>query len=62
MGVVRNGHFWQLGSIASLATETTGGDKGRDLTGNSDPTHGAFDFSVHYIARYLYLSIGIPVT
>ena len=26
MRVVRGGHFWQLGSIASLATETTGGD------------------------------------
>ena len=26
MGVVRTGHFWQLGSIASLATETTGGE------------------------------------
>ena len=26
MGVVRSGHFWQLGSIASLATETTGGE------------------------------------
>ena len=26
MGVVLIGHFWQLGSIASLATETTGGD------------------------------------
>ena len=26
MGVVRNGHFWQLGSIASLAIETTGGE------------------------------------
>ena len=25
MRVVRGGHFWQLGSIASLATETTGG-------------------------------------
>ena len=25
MCVVRGGHFWQLGSIASLATETTGG-------------------------------------
>ena len=25
MGVVRSGHLWQLGSIASLATETTGG-------------------------------------
>ena len=25
MGVVRSGHFWQLGSITSLATETTGG-------------------------------------
>ena len=25
MGVVRSGHFWQLGSIASLVTETTGG-------------------------------------
>ena len=24
MRVVRGGHFWQLGSIASLATETTG--------------------------------------
>ena len=24
MGVVRSGHFWQLGSIASLAAETTG--------------------------------------
>ena len=24
MGVARSGHFWQLGSIASLATETTG--------------------------------------
>ena len=24
MGVVRSVHFWQLGSIASLATETTG--------------------------------------
>ena len=23
MGVVRSGHFWQLCSIASLATETT---------------------------------------
>ena len=23
MRVVRDGHFWQLGSIASLATETT---------------------------------------
>ena len=26
MGVVRSGHFCQLGSIASLATETTGGE------------------------------------
>ena len=26
MGVVGSGHFWQLGSIASLATETTGGE------------------------------------
>ena len=26
MGVVRSSHFWQLGSIASLATETTGGE------------------------------------
>ena len=26
MGVVLSGHFWQLGSIASLATETTGGE------------------------------------
>ena len=26
MGVVRSGHFWQLGSIAPLATETTGGE------------------------------------
>ena len=26
MGVMRSGHFWQLGSIASLATETTGGE------------------------------------
>ena len=26
MGAVRSGHFWQLGSIASLATETTGGE------------------------------------
>ena len=26
MGVVHSGHFWQLGSIASLATETTGGE------------------------------------
>ena len=25
MQVVLGGHFWQLGSIASLATETTGG-------------------------------------
>ena len=25
MRVVRGGHFWQLGSIASLATETAGG-------------------------------------
>ena len=25
MSVVRYGHFWQLGSIASLAAETTGG-------------------------------------
>ena len=25
MCVVRGGHFWQLGSIASLATETAGG-------------------------------------
>ena len=25
MRVVRGGHFWQLGSIASPATETTGG-------------------------------------
>ena len=24
MGVVRSGHFWQLGSITSLDTETTG--------------------------------------
>ena len=24
MRVVRGGHFWQLGSIASLATESTG--------------------------------------
>ena len=23
---MRSGHFWQLGSIASLATETTGGE------------------------------------
>ena len=26
MGVVRSDHFWQLGSIASLVTETTGGE------------------------------------
>ena len=26
MGIVRNGHFWQLGSIAQLAAETTGGE------------------------------------
>ena len=26
MGVKRSGHFWQLGSIASPATETTGGE------------------------------------
>ena len=26
MGVVRSGHFWQLGSIASLTTGTTGGE------------------------------------
>ena len=26
MGIVRNGHFWQLGSIAHLAAETTGGE------------------------------------
>ena len=26
MGVVHSSHFWQLGSIASLATETTGGE------------------------------------
>ena len=26
MGVMRSDHFWQLGSIASLATETTGGE------------------------------------
>ena len=24
IGIVRSGHFWQLGSVASLATETTG--------------------------------------
>ena len=24
--IVRGGHFWQLSSIASLATETTGGE------------------------------------
>ena len=26
MGVVHSGHFWRLGSIVSLATETTGGE------------------------------------
>ena len=26
MGVVHSGHFWQLGSMASVATETTGGE------------------------------------
>ena len=26
MGIVRSGHFWQLGSVASLATETTVGE------------------------------------
>ena len=26
MGIVPSGHFWQLSSIASLATETTGGE------------------------------------
>ena len=26
MRVVRGGHFWQFGSIASLATETTDGE------------------------------------
>ena len=26
MRVVHGGHFWQLGSIASLATKTTGGE------------------------------------
>ena len=26
MHVVRGGHFWQFGSIASLATETTDGE------------------------------------
>ena len=33
-----------------------GGDKGWDLTGNSDPTHGAFDFSLYYIPQYTYSS------
>ena len=27
MRVVRGGHLWQFGSIASLATETTDGEK-----------------------------------
>ena len=37
-------------------SETTerGGGKGGDLTGNSDPTHGAFDLSVYYIPWYSY--------
>ena len=26
MGIVRNSHFWQLGLIAQLAAETTGGE------------------------------------
>ena len=26
MGVMHSGHFWQLGSVTSLATETTGGE------------------------------------
>ena len=26
MRIVRGGHFWQFGSIASLATETTDGE------------------------------------
>ena len=26
MRIMRGGHFWQLGSIASLARETTGGE------------------------------------
>ena len=26
IGVVHSGHFWQLGLVASLATETTGGE------------------------------------
>ena len=31
-----------------------GGDKGGDLTDNSDPTHGVFDLSVYYTPRYSY--------
>ena len=31
-----------------------GGDKGGDLTDNSDSTHGAFDPSVYYTPRYSY--------
>ena len=31
-----------------------GGDKGKDLTDNSDPTHGAFDLSVYYTPQYSY--------
>ena len=36
MGVVRSSHFWQLGSIASLATETTG----RKILVAFRPKHG----------------------
>ena len=31
-----------------------GGDKGGDLTDNSDPTHGGFDLSVYYTPWYSY--------
>ena len=39
MGVVRSGHFWQLGSITSLATETTE-TTGGEILAAFCPKHG----------------------
>ena len=47
-------HYAPINVMSHLPPPERGGDKGGDLTDNSDPTHGAFDLSVYYTPRYSY--------
>ena len=47
-------NYAPINVMPHLPPPEPGGDKGGDLTDNSDPTHGAFDLSVYYTPRYSY--------